>query len=59
VGIKENLAYLYEDPDNIEKIVAQHTAVFHAIRDRDPDRAFTTMRSHITFVLDFFGKHQR
>lgn len=58
VGIKENLAYLYEDPQNIEKIIAQHTAVFHAIRDRDPARAFDTMQCHIDFVLDFFGKRR-
>lgn len=59
VGIKENLAYLYEDPANIENIIAQHTAVFHAIREHDPDRAFDTMQSHIDFVLDFFRKRRR
>lgn len=59
VGIKENLAYLYEDPANIEKIIAQHTAVFHAIREHDPSRAFDNMRSHIDFVLDFFSKRRR
>lgn len=59
VGIKENLAYLYEDPANIENIIAQHSAVFHAIREHDPDRAFDTMRSHIDFVLDFFRKRRR
>ena len=58
VGIKENLAYLYEDPTNIEKIIAQHTSVFQAIRDHDPERAFDTMRSHIDFVLDFFSKRR-
>jgi GntR family transcriptional regulator, transcriptional repressor for pyruvate dehydrogenase complex len=59
VGIKENLAYLYEDPANIEKIIAQHTAVFHAIREHDPNRAFDNMRFHIDFVLDFFSKRRR
>ncbi|MGA9534855.1 MAG: FadR/GntR family transcriptional regulator [Desulfobacterales bacterium] len=58
VGIKENLAYLYEEPINIEKIIAQHTSVFQAIRDHDPERAFDTMRSHINFVLDFFSKRR-
>lgn len=58
VGIKENLAYLYEEPSNIEKIIAQHTSVFQAIRDHDPERAFDTMRSHIDFVLDFFSKRR-
>lgn len=54
VGIKENLAYLYEEPANIEKIIEQHTTVFKAIQEHDPDRAFDTMRRHIDFVLTFF-----
>ena len=58
VGIKENLAYLYEEPANIEKIIAQHTSVFQAIRDHDPEHVFDTMRSHIDFVLDFFRKRR-
>jgi GntR family transcriptional repressor for pyruvate dehydrogenase complex len=58
VGIKENLAYLYEDPANIEKIIEQHTTVFKAIQEHDPDRAFDTMRRHIDFVLTFFRKRR-
>ena len=58
VGIKGNLAYLYEEPANIEKIVLQHTAVFHAIRDHDPRKAFSAMQRHIDFVLHFFSKRR-
>lgn len=54
VGIKENLAALYENPDNIEKIIEQHTGIFHAIEAHDPQSAFHAMQRHITFVLDFF-----
>jgi GntR family transcriptional repressor for pyruvate dehydrogenase complex len=52
-GIKENLRHLYEDSERIDAILSQHTAIFTAIRDHDPQRAFNAMRSHIGFVLDF------
>ena len=54
VGIKENLAHLYEDRENIEKILRQHTEIFHAIGAHQPEQAFEAMHRHITFVLDFF-----
>jgi GntR family transcriptional repressor for pyruvate dehydrogenase complex len=54
IGIKENLAHLYEDPDNIEKIIYQHSQIYTAIKGHDPERAFVAMKRHIEFVLDFF-----
>jgi GntR family transcriptional repressor for pyruvate dehydrogenase complex len=54
IGIKENLAMLYRDPANIEKIIEQHKEIFTVIRQRDPERAFACMQTHIQFVLDFF-----
>jgi GntR family transcriptional repressor for pyruvate dehydrogenase complex len=57
-GIKENLAHLYRDPANIEKIVQQHTAIFHAIRKHDSEAAYRTMKVHINFVLEFFKSIQ-
>ncbi len=54
VGIKENLAYLYEDRKNIEKILTQHRGIFEAIRAHQPEQAFEAMHRHIAFVLDFF-----
>jgi len=54
VGIKENLQALYEVPGNIELILEQHTRIFEAIKSRDPERAYRTMKQHITFVMDFF-----
>jgi GntR family transcriptional repressor for pyruvate dehydrogenase complex len=54
VGVKENLAHLYEDPKNIEEILKQHTAISRAIGAHRPEQAFEAMRRHISFVLDFF-----
>ena len=54
VGIRENLLHLYEDPENIQDILRQHTAVFEAVRRRDPEGAFGAMRRHIDFVISFF-----
>jgi GntR family transcriptional repressor for pyruvate dehydrogenase complex len=54
VGIKENLSFLYENPQNIEEILKQHRAIFEAIGAHRPERAFDAMHRHITFVLEFF-----
>lgn len=57
-GIKQNLQELYKNPQNIDIIVSQHTAIFEAIRSRKPEQAEDAMRRHITFVLEFFGQQQ-
>ncbi|MFH1984232.1 MAG: FadR/GntR family transcriptional regulator [Pseudomonadota bacterium] len=54
VGIKKNLAHLYENPDNIKEILKQHHAIYECLRTHDPDAAFEAMQRHITFVIDFF-----
>ncbi len=54
LGIGENLACLYEDPENIQKILRQHKAILAAIKSRDPYKAHLSMGEHINFVLDFF-----
>jgi len=56
VGIKENLSRLYENPANIETIIAQHTEIYHTIRDHNPQKAENAMKRHIGFVLDFFKR---
>jgi len=53
-GIKENLFHLYEQPEQIESILSQHTLIFKAIRDHDPERAMKAMQQHITYVVEFF-----
>jgi GntR family transcriptional repressor for pyruvate dehydrogenase complex len=52
-GIKTNLQYLYTEPVTLEIITRKHNDIFKAIRDRDPDAAYSAMREHIMFVLDF------
>ena len=52
-GIRENLHHLYTVPGNLEIIDQQHRAVLEAIQQHDPEAAFTAMKLHITFVLDF------
>lgn len=53
-GIRMNLQKLYEDPNNLPRIIEQHTAIYEAIRHRDSEEALNAMRRHIGFVLDFF-----
>lgn len=53
-GIRENLACLYEDPKNIEKIVQQHEGIFKAMVNHNPFQAYEAMKEHINFVLNFF-----
>ena len=57
-GIKENLHYLYEDPANLNMIGQQHTEIFRAIKDHDPEAAYAAMKRHITFVLNFVQERQ-
>ena len=52
-GIKSNLQYLYTEPATLEMITRQHNNILQAVRDRDPDAAYSAMREHIIFVLDF------
>jgi DNA-binding GntR family transcriptional regulator len=37
----------------------QHTEVFKAIRDHDAERAYTAMKRHISFVLNFFQERAK
>ena len=52
-GVKSSLQYLYDEPATLETIMRQHNDILKAIRDRDPDTAYSAMREHILFVLDF------
>jgi len=55
-GIKENLLRLYSSPEDLKRIILQHTAIVEAIRRHDPEAAFDAMKNHIHFVLDFFSR---
>lgn len=52
-GIKENLKCLWEDPANLPIIQRQHTAIFEAIKDHDPEAAYAAMHRHLTSMLDY------
>lgn len=58
LGISENLTCLYEDPENIQKILRQHRAILTSIKSRDPYKANTSMGEHINCVLNFFKKRK-
>ncbi|MBF0235091.1 MAG: FadR family transcriptional regulator [Desulfamplus sp.] len=53
-GIRENLAGLYENMDNIDVILSQHSKIVDYIKGRDSYQSYTAMKKHITFVMDFF-----
>ncbi|WP_319404937.1 FadR/GntR family transcriptional regulator [uncultured Desulfosarcina sp.] len=53
-GIKVNLEGLYKIPGNIDTILEQHTTIFRAIREGNPEGAYRAMKRHIDFVYDFF-----
>jgi len=53
-GIKVNLEGLYKIPGNIDTILDQHTAIYQAIREADPEAAYRAMKRHIDFVYNFF-----
>ncbi len=53
-GIKTNLLALYREPQNVERILAQHRSIFDAIKAHDSKRAYDAMEAHITFVMNFF-----
>lgn len=57
VGIKENLARLYEDPANIQSVLQEHRNVFKAIAKHDPESALAAMKLHIRNVVIFFRDH--
>ncbi len=52
-GIKESLLFLYEDPNNMTKIINQHRAIIKTIIDKDPDLAYHSMKNHIEYVKSF------
>ena len=53
-GIGENLACLYEEPENIQEILRQHNNILTSIKARDPYKAYQAMSEHIGYVMEFF-----
>ena len=59
LGIGENLARLYEDPKNIHIIFHQHKGILASIKARDPDKAYSAMKEHINFVVEYFKNRKK
>ena len=60
-GVKsqmDRVRYLTTQSLDIERLVAQHTAVFDAIAAKDPVRAEAAMRLHLRTILQDLAVHQ-
>lgn len=53
-GIRENLARLYENMDNIDIILNQHRIIVDAIKSRDSYQSYSAMKDHVAFVMAYF-----
>lgn len=53
-GIRENLAELHKYKGNGDIIIAQHQSIMDGIQNRDNYLAYSAMKAHIQFVIDFF-----
>ena len=58
LGIEESLLHLYEESTQIEIIREHHDKIVQAIRNHDPDAAFSAMKRHISHVMAFFEERQ-
>lgn len=58
VGIKKSLGHMKHNEVAYEDILDQHRTVFEHIKNRDAQKAETTMRDHILYVLHFFEKRR-
>lgn len=55
-SIRENLGILYQDLVNVDLVHGQHEKVIQAIKAHDTQAAYENMRTHITFVIDYFER---
>lgn len=57
--ISSNLEHLYARPPRWDQLTAQHRAIWHAIRDRQPEAAAKAARFHIEFVRQSMADNAR
>ena len=55
-SVRENLASLYKEQENIDIILKQHKEILAAIKARDKKTAWEAMQNHIEFVQRYFKK---
>jgi GntR family transcriptional regulator, transcriptional repressor for pyruvate dehydrogenase complex len=58
-GIEENLIKLYEEPEQLNQISAQHRDIVDAIKDHDPQKAYSVTKRHIEYVMQRVGEQKR
>lgn len=58
-GIEENLIKLYEKPQQLKQISAQHRAIVDAIKIHDPQAAYLATKQHIEYVMRRVGEEKR
>lgn len=58
-GIMESLMSLYEDQKNTEVILNHHIDILAAIAQKDEDKAYKAMQTHIEYVKAFFKNHKK
>lgn len=56
VGIKKNLSHMEEYGVAYKDVLEHHRNIYTNIRDRNPDKAFESMQTHILYVQEFFKK---
>lgn len=56
LGIKKNLSHLWDDPENIDIVLAAHSKIYEAIANKQPDAVEAAMREHIEYVQEWFRK---
>jgi GntR family transcriptional repressor for pyruvate dehydrogenase complex len=59
MSIRENLQFLYKDPQNIDLVHRAHSRILNAIKERDTDEAFSAMSLHINSVISRFEASSR
>lgn len=58
VGIKKNLAHMVETRTAYTDVLEQHRDILRHIKGREPEKAYEAMHRHLTYVQEFFEKHQ-
>lgn len=58
VGIKKNLNTMYLNRQALESVITHHQDIFAAIEQREPEKAYNAMQTHITYVQEYFKERK-
>ncbi len=56
IGIKKNLAHMFEDRDALLAVLSHHKTVLDHIKNRQSEKAHDAMRQHILYVQEYFHR---